>query len=147
MTSATFLAFDYGTKAIGVAVGSTHSGLAQDLATVHAGRHGPDWEHIARLIAEWQPQALIVGLPKNMDDSDNAMTEAARQFGNHLHARYNLPVHMVDERLTTVAAKTSLTESGVPLRRQKSKLDRLAAKSILQSFLDEHSRTELERGR
>lgn len=147
MTSTTFLAFDYGTKAIGVAVGSTHTGLAQDLATVRATRHGPDWGHIARLIAEWQPQAIVVGLPKNMDDSDNVMTEAARRFGNQLRDRYNLPLHMVDERLTTVAAKTSLAESGVPPRRQKSKLDRLAAKSILQSFLDEYSRTGLERGR
>lgn len=143
----TFLGFDYGAKFIGVAVGSAHSGLAQDLTTVATSSSGPDWTHISRLIEEWKPQALVVGLPLNMDDSPNAMTCAAQQFGNRLGDRYNLPVHMVDERLTTAAAKTSLAESGVPPRHHKSKLDRLAAKVILQTFLDERSRSGLERGR
>lgn len=148
MKAATLLlAFDYGTDAIGVAVGGTHSGLAQDLATVRSGGRGPDWEHISRLIEEWQPQALVVGLPKNMDDSDNPMTHAAQQFGNLLAERYHLAVHMVDERLTTVAAKNSLTESGVPRRRHKAMLDRLAARAILQTFLDEHYRELTGRGR
>lgn len=146
MKAATLLAFDYGTTAIGVAVGSTHSGLAQDLATVRSGPRGPDWEHIARLIEEWQPQALVVGLPKNMDDSDNPMTHAAQQFGNHLAERFRLAVHMMDERLTTVAAKNSLTASGVPGRRHKAMLDRFAAKAILQTFLDEHAEVPTERG-
>jgi putative holliday junction resolvase len=140
----TFLGFDYGKIAIGVAVGSTQSGLAQDLATVKANTAGPDWDHISRLIQEWQPQALVVGLPMNMDDSANRMTQAAQQFGNRLSDRYNLPVHMVDERLTTIAARNALTERGVPARRHKTKLDRLAAKAILQAFLDERS-TERER--
>lgn len=139
MKAATLLAFDYGTDAIGVAVGSTHSGLAQDLATVRSGSRGPDWEHITRLIEEWQPQALVVGLPRNMDDSDNPMTHAARRFADLLTERYHLAVHMVDERLTTVAAKNTLVESGVPGRRHKAMLDRLAAKAILQTFLDEHA--------
>ncbi len=143
----TFLAFDYGEKSIGVAVGSTESGLAQDLTTVKVSSRGIDWEHISRLIQEWRPQALVVGLPLNMDDSPNPMTWDAQRFGNRLGDRYNLPVHMVDERLTTVAAKNSLAESGVPARRHKSKLDRLAAKAILQTFLDERSRTDRERRR
>jgi putative Holliday junction resolvase len=139
MKAATLLAFDYGTGAIGVAVGSTHSGLAQDLATVRSGSRGPDWEHISRLIEEWRPQALVVGLPKNMDDSDNPMTYAAQRFADMLVERYRLDVHMVDERLTTVAAKNTLAESGVPSRRHKAMLDRFAAKAILQTFLDEHA--------
>jgi putative Holliday junction resolvase len=139
----TFLGFDYGSKLIGVAVGSRHSGLAQEVCTVKATRAGPHWEHISRLIGEWKPQALVVGLPRNMDDSPNPMTKAARQFGKQLGDRYNLPVHMVDERLTTVAAKVTLSESGVPVRRHKAKVDSFAAKTILQAFLDERSRTDL----
>lgn len=142
--ASTFLGFDYGERSIGVAVGGTHSGQAQDLATVRAGAAGPDWQHISRLIDEWRPTALVVGLPLNMDDTENPMTRAAQQFGITLGDRYNLPVHMMDERLTTVAAKNRLAESGVPPRRFKYKLDRLAAQAILQTFLDESSRSSLE---
>lgn len=145
MQALTLLAFDYGERSIGVAVGSTVSGLAQDLTTVKAGSRGPDWAHISNLIQEWKPQALVVGLPLNMDDSENPTALAARRFGNRLSDRYNLPVHMMDERLTTVAARRNLAESAVSLRRHKSKLDRLAAQAILQTFLDEHPRRALER--
>ncbi|MFQ5994772.1 MAG: Holliday junction resolvase RuvX [Acidiferrobacterales bacterium] len=142
MPAATYLGFDYGEKTIGVAVGSTQSGLAQDIATVRGGENGPDWAQISRLIEEWKPHGLVVGLPKNMDDSVNRMTRAAERFGNRLGDRYNLPVYMVDERLTTVTAKASLAESGVPTRRHKPMLDRLAARAILQTFLDERSSQE-----
>lgn len=137
--TATYLAFDYGSKQIGVAVGGRHSGLAQTLANVQVGRGGPDWAHISRLIAEWRPDALVVGLPLNMDDSENAMTAAARKFGNRLQGRYNLPVHMVDERLTSVDAKNALVEAGVRFTRRKSRVDQLAAQAILQAFLDEQA--------
>ncbi|MBI5611598.1 MAG: Holliday junction resolvase RuvX [Gammaproteobacteria bacterium] len=137
--TATYLAFDYGSKQIGVAVGGSHSGLAESLANVQVGRSGPDWAHISRLIAEWRPAALVVGLPLNMDDSENTMTAAARKFGNRLQGRYNLPVHMVDERLTSVAAKNALVEAGVPFARRKARVDKLAAQAILQAFLDEQA--------
>jgi putative Holliday junction resolvase len=132
----TFLGFDFGGKIIGVAVGSSHSRQAQSLTTVRGGRNTLDWDRISRLIREWQPQTLVVGLPLNMDGSDNPMTRAARQFGNRLKDRYNLPVHMVDERLTTQAAKHILYEAGIPGRRHKRRLDPLAARIILQAFLD-----------
>lgn len=137
--TATYLAFDYGSKQIGVAVGGRHSGLAQTLANVQVGRGGPDWAHISRLIAEWRPDALVVGLPLNMDDSENAMTAAARKFGNRLQGRYNLPVHMVDERLTSVDAKNALVEAGVRFTRRKARVDQLAAQAILQAFLNEQA--------
>jgi len=139
--TATYLAFDYGSKQIGVAVGSRHSGLAEPLANVQVARGGPDWAHISRLIAEWRPDALVVGLPLNMDDSDNAMTAPARKFGNRLQGRYNLPVHMVDERLTSVDAKNALVESGVHFKRRKTRVDQLAAQAILQAFLNEQADT------
>jgi len=139
MTSGThsFLGFDYGSKHLGIAVGSSATGSARPLDTV-AVRHGlPDWPALDRHIKEWQPGALIVGLPLNMDGSDNDMTRAARKFGQRLHARYNLPVHMVDERLTSVDAKNALVEARVPWKHRKARVDKLAARNILQAYLDE----------
>jgi putative Holliday junction resolvase len=134
----TYLGFDYGEKFIGVAVGSTTSGRAQPLVTVRVTRGGePDWDALTRLVGEWRPQALIVGLPLNMDGTPGPRTARARKFGNRLKARYNLPVDMVDERLTTVLARNALTEAGVSGRRQKPQLDRQAAALILQAFLND----------
>jgi putative Holliday junction resolvase len=137
-TAVTLLGFDYGEKFIGVAVGSTTSRLAQPLATVRVTRGGaPDWGALTRLIEEWRPQTLVVGLPLNMDGTPGPRTARARKFGNRLKARYNLPVTMVDERLTTVLARNILHEGGVSGRRQKPRLDRQAAALILQAHLDD----------
>lgn len=137
MSAHTYLGFDYGTKHLGIAVGGNASGLAEPLATASVRNGIPDWGEIDRLIKEWRPSALIVGLPLNMDDSENDMTRAARKFGHRLHARYNLPVHMVDERLTSVAAKNALVESRVPWKQRRARVDKLAAQNILQAYLDE----------
>ena len=137
MRSGTFLGFDYGRKHTGVAVGSRRSGGAEPLARLTARGKEPDWERIGRLIAEWQPQALVVGLPLNMDGSESAMTRAARAFGASLAARYNLPVHMVDERLSSRVATDMLFDAGVPLKRHKYQLDKRAAQTILQAFLNQ----------
>ena len=142
MKSQTVLAFDYGEKFIGVAVGSTQSGLAQALTTVNATKKGPDWAEITSLIAEWEPDCLVVGLPLNMDGTESELTRAARRFVDRLKGRYNLPVHMVDERLTTIAAKAMLTDSGRSGKRQhKPDIDKLAAQAILQSFFEDRSRS------
>jgi len=133
----TYLAFDYGEKYIGVAVGSRHSRLAEPLTTLRGSAKNPDWVRVSQLIEEWRPDALVVGLPLNMDGSDNPMTRAARAFGQRLKDRYNLPVHMVDERLSTLVARDILNEAGVPMRRHKSRLDKVAAQTILQAFLNE----------
>jgi putative Holliday junction resolvase len=135
--AATFLAFDYGEKYIGVAVGSRHTRQAEPLTTLRGSAKNPDWVRISRLIEEWHPDALVVGLPLNMDGSTNPMTRAARAFGQRLQDRYNLPVHMVDERLSTLAAREILNEAGVPMRRHKARLDKVAAQTILQAFLNE----------
>ena len=139
MSPGTFLGFDFGMRHTGVAVGSRHSGRAQPLTQLAAHGQAPDWEAIGRLIQEWQPEALIVGLPLNMDGSENPMTRAARTFGADLSARYNLPVHMVDERLSSRAATDSLLEAGIPLKRHKHHIDKLAAQTILQSFLNDNA--------
>lgn len=139
MKHQTFLGFDYGEKHIGVAVGSTHSRTAQALTVLHSGKGSPDWHRISALIEEWRPEAMVVGLPFNMDGSASAMTRAARRFGDQLKDRYNLAVHMVDERLSSRIAKGILFEAGVPPKRHKQKLDKLAAQTILQAFLNDHA--------
>ena len=136
MSAHAYLGFDYGTKHLGIAVGGSASGRAEALATASVRQGIPDWPLLDRLIIEWKPTALIVGLPLNMDDSENAMTQAARKFGHRLQGRYNLPVHLVDERLTSVAAKNTLVESRTPWKQRKAKVDKLAAQTILQAYLD-----------
>ena len=131
------LGFDYGTRSIGIAVGSSTTGQAEALTTASVKNHHPDWTVIDRLVKEWQPDALIVGLPLNMDDSESEMTRAARKFGQRLAGRYNLPVQWVDERLTSVDAQNAMVEARVPWKQRKRQVDQLAARSILQAFLDE----------
>ena len=133
-----FLGFDYGTRSIGIAVGSSATGQAEALTTASVKNHTPDWAVIDRLVAEWKPDALIVGLPLNMDDSESEMTRAARKFGQRLAGRYNLPVQWVDERLTSVDAQNAMVEARVPWKQRKRQVDQLAARSILQAFLDEN---------
>lgn len=144
MSALTYLGFDYGTKHLGIAVGGSASGRAEALVTASVRQGVPDWPILDQLITEWKPAALIVGLPLNMDDSENTMTRAARKFGHRLQARYNLPVHMVDERLTSVDAKNTLVESRVSWKQRKAKVDKLAAQTILQAYLDEQRRPKLE---
>ena len=144
MSAHTYLGFDYGTKHLGIAVGGSASGRAEALATASVQQGIPDWALLDRLINEWKPAALIVGLPLNMDDSENAMSRAARKFGHRLQGRYNLPVHMVDERLTSVDAKNTLVESRVPWKQRKARVDKLAAQTILQAYLDEQRRPKME---
>jgi putative Holliday junction resolvase len=137
--SGTILAFDFGAKRIGVAVGETQLALAHPLATIAAEQTRVRFEAIARLVAEWQPRLLVVGLPVHMDDSEHALTARARRFGRQLEGRFNLPVAMVDERLSTREAASLLRAAGVDARRQKPVRDQVAAQTILQAYFDEHA--------
>jgi putative Holliday junction resolvase len=145
LSSRCILGFDFGTKYIGVAVGHRETRLAQPLACVYARDGRPDWTHLERLIKEWLPDRLVVGLPHNMDGSDTHATRAARRFGERLRARYNLPLEMVDERLSTRAARSALESSidlaGSSISRDPSRhpgaLNQLAAQVILQAWLDD----------
>jgi putative Holliday junction resolvase len=145
LTTRTYLAFDYGTKRIGIAVGRSGTRQAQPLETVSVRGGRPDWARITRLITEWQPDAFVVGLPLNMDDTDNDLTEPARRFGRQLAGRYNLAVHMVDERLTTRAATDALWEAGASGQRLRAGLDPVAAQLILETFLNEQDGVAGER--
>lgn len=135
----TLLGFDYGLKRIGVAVGQELTGTANPLQTLTVGDGGIDWTAIGRLIAEWQADALVVGVPFNMDGSEHDMTLAARRFARRLAGRYGLPVYEIDERLSSVEAAHALREQGQRpgRRRQPGTIDRQAAQIILQTWLDE----------
>ncbi len=138
MKALTFLGFDYGTQKIGVAVGQNLTHTAQELDVVTVRNARPDWVHLARLIARWRPQALVVGLPLADDGRDTPMSRQARLFGRALQRRYNLPVHWINEHLSSDSARVALAESGVRRSRRAGDRDRVAARLILESFLHEH---------
>lgn len=133
----TLLGFDYGTKRIGVAVGQNVTHSVTPLTTLHSKNDKPDWDAIGKLIAEWQPDRLVVGLPLHLDGSVQALTERVQRFGNQLKGRYNLPVELVDERLTSHEAETELAARGG--KTAKADIDALAAALILQSWLDQQN--------
>lgn len=135
--SGTLLAFDFGLKRIGVAVGNTISCSTQPLVTLHGEKNEQRFAEIAKLIQEWQPTALVVGLPCNDDGSPHEMTRLCRRFANRLKGRFNLPTILVDERYTSASASSHLNEIGVRGIRQKPVLDQVAAQHILQAYFDE----------
>jgi len=126
----TLLCFDYGSKRIGTAVGQAVTGTATPLLTINCYHNKPDWVGIEKLIHEWLPDAIIVGIPLNMDGASQAITGAAAKFARQLEGRFNLPVFGMDERLSTYEAKT---RSGLD-----TNLDSIAAQAILESWLAEH---------
>ena len=137
----TLLAFDFGTKRIGAAVGETALGIAHPLTTIHAADKQRRYAAIEALVREWQPAALIVGLPAHLDGSEHEISRLARKFAADLGRRFKLPVEFVDERLTSAAAESTLGESGVASHKRKAVVDAVAAQHILQDFLDRHGRS------
>lgn len=135
--SGTLLAFDFGTKRIGIAVGNTVTGTATPLETIDDEKNEVRFGRIGELIAEWQPAALVVGLPCNDDGTPHEMTALSRRFANRLKGRFELPTLLVDERYTSAAASSALDQAGVHGRKQKPLLDQVAAQQILQAYFDE----------
>ena len=128
------LAFDYGTRRIGVAVGNELLHSARELTPLTARDGIPDWNVVSRLISEWQPDLLVVGLPLNMDGSESDMSIRARKFGNRLHGRYGKPCEMVDERGTTREAKLIAREAGHKGNYRQDSVDGIAAILILEGW-------------
>ncbi len=133
----TVMAFDFGEKRIGVATGETILKTAHALTTISAEQNEMKFKQIGLLITEWRPSLLIVGLPMHMDGEAHLMTQLAKKFAQRLEGRFNLPVVMVDERLSSNEAAQTLTEAGVKGSKQKAILDAVAAQSILQSYFDQ----------
>ena len=137
--SGTLFAFDFGTKRIGIAIGNTISKTSQPLTTINDEKNETRFEVIAGLLREWQPAALVVGLPCNDDGTPHEMTALCRRFANRLKGRFKLPTLLVDERYTSAAASSVLDEEGIHGRNQKSLIDQYAAQQILQAYFDEPS--------
>jgi len=132
------LAFDYGVRRIGVAVGQTTTGTASPAGVIPV--HGaPDWPAIERCVSEWTPGRLLVGVPYNMDGTETVLTATCRAFATELARRFGLPVDCVDERLTSAAATADLREArraGVRTRRvRREDIDAHAARLILETWL------------
>ena len=136
----TVLAFDFGTRRIGVAVGDLATRLAHPLATIEREREAERFDAIAALVAEWTPARLVVGLPVHADGTPHDMTARAQRFGRQLAGRFGLPVDYADERHTTHEASSSLAEAGRRGKRAKDVRDQVAAQLILQGWLDEQAR-------
>lgn len=134
----TILAFDFGTNSIGCAVGQSITGTAQGLPAFKAQDGIPHWEQIGKVIREWQPDLLVVGLPLNMDGTEQPLTQRAKTFANRLNGRFNLPVELQDERLTTVEARSEIFSRGGFKALKKGKIDSISACLILESWFENH---------
>lgn len=132
----TLLAFDYGTKNIGVASGQTITRSASSLAPLKAKDGIPDWNQVEKLLAEWKPDLVLVGLPLNMDDSESELSARARKFANRIHGRFGTKVELVDERLTSFEAKGEVMGRGGSRDYKSNPVDSIAARLILESWLE-----------
>lgn len=128
------LAFDFGEKRIGVAVGEWETRTAHPLETIAGEANAPRFARIGELIGEWRPVELVVGLPLGLDGEEHELTRRCRRFANQLNGRFGLPVRLVDERLTSVEAERRLREAGLGVRDNKAAVDSLAAQEILQDY-------------
>ncbi|ALM50908.1 Holliday junction resolvase RuvX [Halomonas huangheensis] len=128
------LAFDFGTRRIGVSVGNELLRSARELPPFPARDGIPDWDAITALVDEWQPDLFIVGLPLNMDDSESEMSTRARKFGKRLYGRYGKPCEMFDERGTTREAKNIARDQGHGGNYRKESVDGIAAVLILEGW-------------
>ena len=133
----TVLAFDFGEKRIGVAVGDLGLRLAHPLTTVHAQGSVRQLAAVEALVKEWNPVLLVVGLPSHPDGAEHEMSRAARRFAARLQSRFGIEAALVDERYTSASAEEALRAAGA--RRRKAALDPVAAQHILQAFFDERA--------
>jgi putative Holliday junction resolvase len=134
--SGTVLAFDFGKRRIGVAIGECELRLAHPLVTIDQVITKLRFDSIAKLIETWRPVLLVVGLSIHADGTEHELTQLCRRFARRLEGRFKIPVVLVDERYTTITARSALEELGIIGRKQRPMLDQIAAQHILQSFFD-----------
>lgn len=132
------IAFDYGLKNIGVASGQTLIGTATSLPPLKARDGIPDWTQVGKLLAEWQPDVVVVGLPLNMDGTESDLSTRARKFANRLRGRFGTTVELVDERLSSFAAKGEVMDRGGSRDYGQNPIDSIAARIILETYLTEY---------
>jgi putative Holliday junction resolvase len=129
------MAFDFGLRQIGVAIGNCLLGTTQPLRILKAKEGAPDWRAVEDLVNEWRPDLLLVGDPLNMDGSASELCQRARKFSRRLHGRLGLPVEMIDERLSSFEAKQNSREQGHRGNFKEQPIDSYAAELILQTWL------------
>ncbi|EAR21373.1 Holliday junction resolvase RuvX [Nitrococcus mobilis] len=139
MSTQIYLGFDYGWRRLGVAVGQPLTGGARPVTTLRCRQGQPDWAALLHLIEAWQPTALVVGIPRHTDGSASETTLQAVAFAQRLEQRGGLPVHQVDERLSSHEARARLQATGRRLRGTTGKalVDQFAAQIILETWLNE----------
>lgn len=137
MAGSSIMAFDFGTKSIGVAIGQRVTCTAQHLTAFKTCNGVPDWLLVKKLLNEWQPETVVVGLPLNMDGSEQPLTVRARKFANQLHGRFGIQVILHDERLSTVEAIAELFERGGYRALEKGQVDARSAVIILESWFQQ----------
>jgi len=131
------LGFDFGEKRIGIATGQTITQSANPITTLSSIKNKPDWNAIEKLILEWHPDALIVGLPFYLDGSESDMTKRAEKFSRQLEGRFNLPVYTQNEALSSFEAESFL--QGKKKQHDKQDIDKIAAAIIVQSWLEQNT--------
>ncbi|WP_413699714.1 Holliday junction resolvase RuvX [Psychromonas sp. KJ10-10] len=136
ITAQSLLGFDFGTKSIGVATGQMITATAQPLNAIKANDGIPNWEIVEKVIKEWQPDLVVVGLPLNMDGSEQAITKRAKKFANRLNGRFGVKTALQDERLTTASAKEFIFDRGGYKALDKGKVDSVSAALILESWME-----------
>jgi putative Holliday junction resolvase len=134
--ASTVLCFDFGEQRIGVAVGEHLLANANPLLTIDNESNEIRFEAISKLVKEWQPKLLVVGLPLSLDGAETGITQLCKKFARRLNGRFNLPVMLIDERYSSVEASDLLNQSGIKGRAQKEMLDQVAAQTILQSYFN-----------
>lgn len=132
----TVIGFDFGKKYIGVAVGQEITGSATPLGSVRANDGIPHWDNVNQYLKEWQPDYIVVGLPLNMDGSEQQLTLDAKKFSKRLFGKFGIPVELQDERLTTADAKEQLFARGGYKNLKKDNIDAESAKLIIESFFE-----------
>lgn len=133
---ANLLGFDFGTKSIGVAIGQMITATAQPLTAIKANDGIPNWNIVEKVIQDWMPDLVIVGLPLNMDGSEQPITQRAKKFANRLNGRFGVKVILQDERLTTASAKEFIFTHGGYKALEKGKIDSVSAALILESWME-----------
>lgn len=141
----TVMGFDYGKTRIGVAIMNTLTGIPTPQSTINARDGAPDWTAISRCLNEWKPTRLVVGMPRKLDGSDSAMQEPIERFIRQLAGRYNLPVDVVSEQLSSREAEQRLKQArqaGRKRKIRKDEIDQVAATIILESWMQEYAHVE-----
>ncbi|MFP3029162.1 MAG: Holliday junction resolvase RuvX [Arsenophonus sp.] len=139
MPNRTIMAFDFGTLSIGIAIGQEITTTARPLTAIKTKYAKPNWLDIEKIIQKCQPELAIVGLPLNMDGTEQPISNQARKFANSLYRRFGIQVILYDERLTTIEARSQLFNQCGYRALNKSKIDSVSAVILLESWFAEHA--------